>query len=62
MIDRAQLYFRFAIDSDSRTSANPEPESTPVQLSDAAILLSVPGIGTTVLATLLAEGSDALQR
>ena len=29
---------------------------------DAAILLSLPGIGTRVLATLLAEGSDAVRR
>ena len=29
---------------------------------DAAILLSVPGIGTEVLATLLADGSDAVGR
>ena len=29
---------------------------------DAAILLSLPGIGTKVLATLLAEGSDAVRR
>ena len=29
---------------------------------DAAILLSVPGIGTKVAATLLAEGGDAVQR
>ena len=32
------------------------------QVPDAAILRSLPGIGTGVLATLLAEGSDALRR
>ncbi len=44
-----------ADETDSPTDADPDP-------SDAAILLSMPGIGVGVLATLLAEGSDALRR
>ena len=39
--------------------AEPASSNTP---ADATILLSLPGIGTGVLATLLAEGSDALRR
>ena len=34
----------------------------PVEQRDATILQSIPGIGPIVLATLLAEGSDALRR
>ena len=41
--------------------AEGEPASSK-QPSDAAILLSVPGIGLRVVATLLAEGSDAVRR
>ena len=43
------------------TPATEGPESS-TELPDAAILLSLPGIGTRVLATLLAEGSDAVRR
>ena len=43
------------------TSAEDDPAS-PAETPDAAVLLSLPGIGTRVLATLLAEGSDALRR
>ena len=46
---------------DSDASAEDEPASSK-QPPDAAILLSVPGIGTKVAATLLAEGGDAVQR
>ena len=41
------------------TEAEPASSNTP---ADATILLSLPGIGTGVLATLLAEGSDARRR
>ena len=43
------------------TSAEDDPVS-PAETPDAAVLLSLPGIGTRVLATLLAEGSDAVRR
>ena len=46
---------------DPDTPAEAEPASSPPP-PDAAILLSLPGVGTGVLATLLAEGSDALRR
>ena len=46
---------------DPDASAEGEPASSK-QPSDAAILLSVPGIGLRVVATLLAEGSDAVRR
>ena len=39
-----------------------EDEPSSKEPPDAAILLSLPGIGTKVLATLLAEGSDAVRR
>ena len=45
---------------DPNASAEDEPSSK--ALPDAAILLSLPGIGAKVLATLLAEGSDAVRR
>ena len=44
---------------DPDAPAETEPSPPP---PDAAILLSLPGVGTGVLATLLAEGSDALRR
>ena len=43
------------------TSAEDDPES-PAKVPDAAVLRSLPGVGTRVLATLLAEGSDAVRR
>ena len=43
------------------TSAEDDPES-PADVADATVLLSLPGVGTRVLATLLAEGSDAVRR
>ena len=46
---------------DSDASAEGEPALSK-QPSDVAILLSVPGIGLKVVATLLAEGSDAVRR
>ena len=48
-----------ADDPDMPAEAEPVSSNAP---SDAAILLSLPGVGTGVLATLLAEGSDALRR
>ena len=39
--------------------ASPERQQPP---SDAAILLSIPGVGIKVLATLLAEGGEAVRR
>ena len=41
-------------------NASPEDESSSKEPRDAAILLSLPGVGTKVLSTLLAEGSDAV--
>ena len=48
-----------ATDPDASTEDEPASSTEP---PDAAILLSLPGIGTRVLATLLAEGSDAVRR
>ena len=48
-----------ADDPDMPAEAEPASSNAP---SDAAILLSLPGVGTGVLATLLAEGSDELRR
>ena len=42
-------------------SAEDDPDAS-TALPDAAVLRSLPGIGTKVLATLLAEGSDAVRR
>ena len=47
--------------ADTDVSTDDEPAS-PTDPPAAAILLSLPGIGTRVLATLLAEGSDAVRR
>ena len=43
-------------------SAPAEDEPSSKALPDAAILLSLPGIGAKVFAALLAEGSDAVER
>ena len=43
-------------------NASPEDEPSSKEPSDAAILLSLPGVGTKVLSTLPAEGSDAVRR
>ncbi len=48
-----------APDPDASTEDEPVPSREP---PDAAILLSLPGVGTRVLATLLAEGGDAVRR
>ena len=48
-----------AEDPDAPAETAPAPSPLP---PDAAILRSLPGIGTGVLATLLAEGNDALRR
>ncbi len=42
-------------------SSDPTPDSQPQEHRDAAILLSLPGIGTTIGATMLAEASQALR-
>jgi transposase len=49
---------------DSLTAARENPESEPGRKKqhDAAILASLPGVGRTVLATLLAEAWEPLQR
>jgi len=46
---------------DTASDAEPDPAAS-AKPTDAAILLSLPGIGVGVLATLLAEGHDALRR
>ena len=46
---------------DPAAPATDDPES-PTELPDAAILLSLPGVGIRVLATLLTEGGDAVRR
>ena len=48
-----------AADPDAPTEDEPASSTAP---PDAAILLSLPGVGTRVLATLFAEGSDAVRR
>ena len=48
-----------AEDPNASAETDPGPSKEP---ADAAILLSLPGIGTGVLATLLAESSDAVRR
>ena len=48
-----------APDPDASTEHEPVSSREP---PDAAILLSLPGVGTRVLATLLAEGGDAVRR
>ena len=61
-LDRLVRQLTEAAPADASTAsveAEPASSNTPV---DATILLSLPGIGTGVLATLLAEGSDALRR
>lgn len=46
----------------SRLATAEEPEPGQMKQHDAAILASLPGVGRIVLATLLAEAWDALQR
>ena len=61
-LDRLVRQLTEAAPADASTAsveAEPASSKTP---ADATILLSLPGIGTGVLATLLAEGSDALRR
>ena len=48
-----------AADPDAPTEDEPASSTAP---PDAAILLSLPGVGTRVLATIFAEGSDAVRR
>ena len=49
-------------DADAAARAGPATSERQDPPSDAAILLSIPGIGTKVLATLLAEGGEALRQ
>ena len=61
-LDRLVRQFAEAAPVDTpKASAEAEPR-LPEEPPDAAILMSLPGIGTVVLATLLAEASDALRR
>ena len=61
-LDRLVRQFAEAAPVDApKASAEAEPR-LPEEPPDAAILMSLPGIGTVVLATLLAEASDALRR
>ena len=59
LINRQLGHARRQLDRLVHQLAEPASSNAP---SDAAILLSLPGVGTGVLATLLAEGSDALRR
>ena len=43
-------------------ASNDKTATEPARQSDGAILMSLPGVGRTVLATLLAEASDPLRR
>ncbi len=43
-------------------TSNDRTATEPARQSDGAILMSLPGVGQTVLATLLAEASDPLRR
>ena len=63
-LDRLVHQFAEAAPADDpNASTEDEPSSkSSKEPPDAAILLSLPGIGTKVLATLLAEGSDAVRR
>ena len=58
-LDRLVRQLAEATPADASTEDEPASSTEP---PDAAILLSLPGIGTGVLATLLAEASDAVQR
>jgi transposase len=68
LVPRIRLLNRQIKDADGRIAAliaRLAPEETEPgqhEQHDAAILASLPGVGRTVLATLLAEGGDALQR
>lgn len=65
-VDRAMeaLVARMAesVAVDEREASVGVDATTAASPSDAAILLSVPGVGPKVLATLLAEGGDAVRR
>ena len=57
MIGSAKFLSEPVVDKDEETSPGQKTEQR-----DAAILDSLPGVARTVLATLLAEASDTLQR
>ena len=58
--DLVQSILADEMSSDNETPSESAPPATG-RLSDAAILLSLPGIGQTVLATLLSDASGLLQ-
>ena len=68
-LDRAQRALDGLVEQLAETASADDPDASAAgepasskQPSDAAILLSVPGIGLKVVATLLAEGGDAVRR
>ena len=62
-MDRAaDVYTRLGFTLTARLGGAEEAEPGQIKQRDADILASLPGIGRIVLATLLAEATDALQR
>ena len=61
-LDRLVHKLADAAPADSPDTSGEDDPELPTEVPDAAVLLSLPGIGTRVLATLLAEGSDAVRR
>ena len=61
-LDRLVSHLAEAAPADCPDAAAEDDPDPSTQQPDAAILLSMPGIGTGVLAALLAEASDAVQR
>ena len=68
-LDRAQRALDGLVEQLAETASADDPDASAAgepasskQPSDVAILLSVPGIGHKVVATLLAEGGDAVRR
>ena len=61
-LDRLVHRLAEAAPADCPDAAAEEDPDSSTQQPDAAILLSMPGIGTGVLAALLAEAGDAVQR
>ena len=61
-LDRLVRQLAEATPADAADASTEDEPASSTEPPDAAILLSLPGIGTGVLATLLAEASDAVQR
>ena len=61
-LDRLVRQLAEATPADAAYASTEDEPASSTEPPDAAILLSLPGIGTGVLATLLAEASDAVQR